>query len=190
MAEVEPRLQQRRRPQRAVERGGGGPPPLPDRRERVPAQHERVPAARHPGSLRGHRRQSQGLRPHGPGPAQPRADRQAVGAPRVHRGGGRHRALQAAARRDPGQARRRPARTSQRVRDVMDEVRRQLALARAPGAEGAAVQGAPARSGRRSTWPSSRPTTRRSPRSTRRSRARWRRCARPRSSERAPDRQP
>ena len=57
-------------------------------------------------------RQPQGLRAHGPGAPQPRADRQAVGAARLHRGGGRDRALQAAARGDARASSTRPARTS------------------------------------------------------------------------------
>ncbi len=140
----QPRLQQRRRPQRAVERGGGGPAAVPDRGERVPAQHQRVPPARRAGSLRGHRGQSQGLRAHGPGAPQPRADRQAVGAPPVHRGGGGHRPLQAAALRDPGQARRDAAQHAAAARRDGGGAAAAL-VDRAPGPQGPAVQGAPVR---------------------------------------------
>jgi energy-coupling factor transporter ATP-binding protein EcfA2 len=73
---------------------------------------------------------------------QPRPDRQALGAADLHRGGGRRRALQAAAGRDPGQARRHPPEPATRPRR---HGRGQATgqLARAPSEEGPAVQGAP-----------------------------------------------
>ena len=125
----------------ALERSRGGAPPLPDGRERVSAERQRLPAAGYPGSLRWHRGQPQGIRSHGPGAAEPRADRQAVGASRVHRGGGWHRALQAAARGDPGQARSyAPEPTACARRDGGGAA--PALVDRAAGAAGPAVQGA------------------------------------------------
>src|SRR6266436_4003363 len=53
---------------------------------------------------------------HRPGQAQPRPDGEAARTARLHRGGRRHRALQAAAQRDAGQARRDQAKPRPRAR--------------------------------------------------------------------------
>ncbi len=112
------------------------------RGERVPPEQDGVPPARHPGPVRRHRRQPEGVRAHGPGAAQPRAHRQAVGAADLHRGGRGDRPLQAAAGGDPGQARRHPAEPPARPRrDGRGSAA--VGLARAPSPEGSAVQGAP-----------------------------------------------
>ena len=109
-------VHQRRHAVGAVERDRRRPPALPHRRERVPPQRAAGAPARHPRSLRGHRRQPARVLGDGPGQAEPRPHRQAARAPGVHRGGRGDRALQAAAQRDAGQARRRPPEPRARAR--------------------------------------------------------------------------
>ena len=87
-------------------RGGDYAAALPHRRERVPAERQALPAARHSGHLHGHGPGAGELRDHRPGADRAAAQLQAARPAGDHRGGGGDYALQdqeAAGRAAPGE---------------------------------------------------------------------------------------